>query len=108
MRPWVLLRHFELPFEEIRVSLFVEGFERELARYSPTLRVPVLIDGDTTVWDSLAIMEYVSEKFLAGRGLPGDMQQRAQCRSYCSDGLCRYSLAIADELQGQSKAGVYS
>ena len=85
MRPWVLLRHFELSFEEIRVPLFVEGFEQELARYSPTLRVPVLIDGDTTVWDSLAIMEYVSEKFLAGRGLPEDIQQRALCRSYCSE-----------------------
>ena len=85
MRPWLLLRHFEIPFEEIRVPLFVDGFEQVLARYSPTLRVPVLIDGDTTVWDSLAILEYVSEKFLAGTGLPEDMQQRAQCRSYCSE-----------------------
>lgn len=85
MRPWVLLRHFEIPFEEIRVPLFVDGFEKELAKYSSTLKVPVLMDGDSSVWDSLAIVEYVSEKYLAGAALPENLQQRAQCRSYCCE-----------------------
>lgn len=85
MRPWVLLKHFEIPFEEIRVPLFVEGFEEELASYSPSLKVPVLIEGDNKIWESLAIAEYVSEKYLAGKGLPRDLQTRAQCRAYCSE-----------------------
>lgn len=85
MRPWILLRHFEIPFEEVQVPLFIDGFEKELARYSPTLKVPVLIDGKFSIWDSLAILEYVSEKYLAGAALPEDLQQRAQCRSYCSE-----------------------
>ena len=85
MRPWLLLRHFEIPFEEIRIPLFEKGYRNELRKYSPTLRVPVLIDGDTTIWDSLAICEYISEKYIAGRALPKELHDRAVCRSYCAE-----------------------
>ncbi len=85
MRAWVLLRHFEVAFEEIRIPLFIDGYQDELRNYSPTLRVPVLIDGDNTVWDSLAICEYVSEKYLDGRALPENVERRARCRSYCCE-----------------------
>jgi glutathione S-transferase len=85
MRPWVLLRHFAIAFDEIRVPLFVEGYEKELAKYSPTLKVPVLLDGDSRIWDSLAIGETVSEKYLAGIALPEDLRARAECRSYCCE-----------------------
>ena len=61
MRPWLLLRHFKLGFKEIRIPLFVEGYQDRLRQYSPTLKVPVLIDEGQTIWDSLAICEYVSE-----------------------------------------------
>ena len=61
MRPWLLLRHFGVPFVEIDIALFTDGYQHELAQYSPTLRVPVLKEGDNTIWDSLAICEYVSE-----------------------------------------------
>jgi glutathione S-transferase len=44
MRPWLLLRHFKLGFKEIRIPLFVEGYQDRLRQYSPTLKVPVLID----------------------------------------------------------------
>ena len=70
MRPWLLLRHFELSFEEIRIPLFVEGYQDRFRQYSPTLKVPVLIDEGQTIWDSLAICEYVSEKYLDGKALP--------------------------------------
>ncbi len=85
LRPWLLLKHFELPFEEIKVALFTEGYQQELARYSPTLRVPALKDGKTSIWDSLAICEYVSEKYLAGRALPQAIEDRGLCRAYCSE-----------------------
>lgn len=85
LRPWLLLKHFDIPFEEIAIALFTEGYQQQLAQYSPTLRVPVLKDGDSTVWDSLAICEYVSEKYLQGTALPTNIEDRALCRAYCSE-----------------------
>ena len=97
MRAWLLLRHFQVPFEEIKVSLFSDGYRDVLAKYSPTLRVPVLIDATETIWDSLAICEYVSEKYLAGGALPRDLELRARCRSYCSEMHSGF-MAIRSEL----------
>lgn len=85
MRPWVLLRHFDIAFEEIRIPLFVPGYQDELQKYSPTRRVPILQDADLTVWDSLAICEYVSEKYLQGAGMPAALMNRARCRAYCCE-----------------------
>lgn len=85
LRPWLLLRHFQLDFEEIRVPLFVPGYQDELGRYSASQKVPVLLDDGITVWDSLAICEYISEKYTAGKALPEDQAERAICRSYCSE-----------------------
>jgi len=85
LRPWLLLRHFEVPFEEIGIALFTAGYQQKLAQYSPTLRVPVLKDGENTIWDSLAICEYLSEKYLQGAALPQNIDERALCRAYCSE-----------------------
>ena len=85
MRAWVLLTHFQLPFDEIRVPLFTADYQQMLARYSPSLKVPALIDGELTLWDSLAISEYVSEKYLEGAALPADQAARALCRAYCAE-----------------------
>ena len=49
LRPWLLLRHFGVPFVEIDISLFTDGYQQELEQYSPKLRVPVLKDGDNTI-----------------------------------------------------------
>ncbi|MCG8412648.1 MAG: glutathione S-transferase family protein [Pseudomonadales bacterium] len=85
MRPWVLLSHFNIVFDEVRIPLFTQDYQQELAKYSPSLKVPVLIDGDTTIWDSLAICEYVSEKYLGGAPLPSSAKERALCRAYCAE-----------------------
>ena len=85
LRPWLLLSHFDIPFEEIKVLLYEENTHQRLAEYSPTFKVPVLIDDKITVWDSLAICEYISETFLKGRGLPESPTDRAICRSYCAE-----------------------
>ena len=85
LRPWLLLTHYGVPFEEINIALFTAGYKEELAKYSPTLRVPVLKDGDSTIWDSLAICEYVSEKYLEGKAYPLDIEERGLCRSYCHE-----------------------
>jgi len=81
MRPWLLLKHFDITFEEIRIPLFTTTFEQELAAYTEANKVPVLHDGDIRVWDSLAICEYVSEQYLDGKGWPRDSLTRALARS---------------------------
>ena len=85
LRPWLLLSHFDIPFDEIKVLLFEENTHQRLAEYSPTFKVPVLIDTEITVWDSLSICEYISEAYLNHKGWPVAIEDRATCRSYCSE-----------------------
>jgi len=85
MRGWLALRAFGVAFEERRLPLETETFHREIAPLAPHRRVPVLIDGATTVWDSLAICEYADERFLDGRGWPTDRAARAMARSVCAE-----------------------
>ncbi len=85
LRPWLLARQAGIPFEEIRLRLGSEGFAAELHRYSPAGRVPVLVDGDITVWDSLAICETLAERFPRARLWPEDPKARAHARSICAE-----------------------
>jgi glutathione S-transferase len=91
MRPWVLMRGLNLPFEEIRLSftLGLEGpnarFNEAVRRYSPVGKVPVLIDGDLHVWDSLAIAEYLAERYPQAGVWPADSASRARARSNCAE-----------------------
>lgn len=81
LRPWLLLRQFDIAFEERMLLLDTPRFEAEIATWSPNRRVPALHDDGLLVWDSLAICEYVNETFLEGRGWPDDAALRAQARS---------------------------
>ena len=85
MRPWVLMRHFGLPFEEVMVRFDAmtadSRFKQRIAKITPTGRVPVLVDGDLVVWDTLAIAEYLAERFPAHALWPRDAKQRARARS---------------------------
>ena len=85
LRPWLALKAFGVPFEEIKLGLFTESFYTELAKYSPAGKVPVLVDGDINVWDSLAICEYLNENHLNNRGWPENKSLRAQARSYVAE-----------------------
>lgn len=84
LRPWLLLRHLGLAFEEIRLPLDTARFRDEIVRYSPARRVPVLLDGDLRVWDSLAICEYLDET-TGGRAWPEDAAARAHARSVSAE-----------------------
>ena len=80
LRPWLLLRQFELAFEEIALPLDTPEFFQRIGQYSPTARVPALhVDGEV-IWDSLAICETVNERWLAGRGWPARSAPRAAAR----------------------------
>ena len=89
MRPWVLLRHFGIAFDEVmhRFDSFEPGsqFRREMAALSPTGKVPLLVDGDLAVWDTLAIAEYLAETHPALPLWPRDRAQRARARSLSAE-----------------------
>ena len=84
LRPWILARHLGVPFEEIRLPLDTPRFREEIGRYSPSRRVPVLLDADLAIWDSLAICEYLSER-TGGAGWPTDAATRARARSISAE-----------------------
>jgi glutathione S-transferase len=89
MRPWLVLKEAGIPFEEtvMRLDYGVPDsvFKREIVKLNPAGRVPVLIDGDLVVWDSLAIVEYVAEKFPEKPLWPADPKTRARARSVVAE-----------------------
>ena len=88
MRPWVLMRQLGIPFEEVKLRFDFaphSPFRKEVARFSPAGQVPILLDDDFSVWDSMAIVEYLHDKF-PGKGVwPADMRERARARSLCAE-----------------------
>ena len=89
MRPWVLMTQAGIPFEEVMVRFdsFDAGsqFKTALAGVSPTGKVPVLVDGDLVVWDTLAIAEYVAEQYPELHLWPREAATRARARSVCAE-----------------------
>ena len=83
LRPWIAMKALEFAFDEKRVSLYVPGAREEILKYSPAGKVPTLIGGPTTVWDSLAILEYLAEK--QPRVWPKDKEERARARSVAAE-----------------------
>ena len=88
MRPWVLMTQLGLHFEEVKLRFdFSEGspFRQAVARVSPVGSVPVLVDDGFAVWDSLAIIEALHEKFPDAGVWPADARDRARARSLCAE-----------------------
>lgn len=85
LRPWIFLKQMGIPFREKRVPLFTDTTRAELEAYGSDYKVPILKDGDLIVWDSLAILEHLSEKHLNGNGWPGNADARAIARSVSSE-----------------------
>jgi glutathione S-transferase len=89
MRPWVLMKQAGIPFEErmVRFDAFDQDsrFKQEVRKVNPAGRVPVLVDEGLAVWDSLAIAEYLAEKFPERRLWPADARARARARSVCAE-----------------------
>lgn len=85
LRPWLLLTHHGIAFEERRIPLDTAAMPALMAQYTEANKVPVLNDGGLRIWDSLAICEYVSETFLAGRGWPEERSARARARSCAAE-----------------------
>ncbi|MFZ9429596.1 MAG: glutathione S-transferase family protein [Burkholderiaceae bacterium] len=89
MRPWVLMRECGIEFDEVMVRF--DGFDGDsrfkqvISALNPAGKVPVLVDGDLAVWDTLAIAEYVAERFAEKALWPHDREARARARSVCAE-----------------------
>ena len=83
LRPWLAIKQAGLPFEEIMIPLRDSQTKTEILKYSPSGKIPCLIDGQTVVWDSLAICEYLAEK--SPSLWPGDRKARAEARSIAAE-----------------------
>lgn len=109
MRPWLLLTQLQIPFEEEKLSFNDPDFKTRVLAVSPVGQVPVLMDGDVVIWDSLAIAEYLAEKF-PERGIwPRDPRARARARCICAEmhagfGALRDRLPMNCELRLQNVA----
>ncbi|MBD2626901.1 glutathione S-transferase family protein [Trichormus variabilis] len=85
LRPWLVMKHFNLPFQEIRVPLYTSDSLSQLQQYSPSGKVPVLLHDNETVWDSLAICEYLAETFPHLHCWPEDKSARILARSISAE-----------------------
>ncbi|GAC1561822.1 MAG: glutathione S-transferase family protein [Beijerinckiaceae bacterium] len=85
MRPWILLKHFGIPFEEIVVPLGRPETRAEILAHAPNGKCPSLRDGEVSVWDSLAIIEYVAETHPDLPIWPRDKAARALARSLSAE-----------------------
>lgn len=85
MRPWVALRQAGIPFRETVILLDTPTAREEKLAHSPAGKVPILHDGEVTVWDSLAICEYLAETHPEENLWPADPAARAQARSICAE-----------------------
>ena len=87
MRPWLAMRASNIAFEEVFIPLYTDNpaDKQRILGFTRSGKVPALIDGDVTVWDSLAIVEYVAERFPQARLWPEDRASRAHARSISSE-----------------------
>jgi glutathione S-transferase len=81
LRAWLALKQAAISFREIRIPLYTDQSRAEIKKYSPSGKVPALIDGGVTVWESLAIGEYLADKFPNKQLWPADPTARALARS---------------------------
>ena len=91
MRPWVLLKQFGIPFEEIMLKFESREWDDSIARLAPTRKVPTLWDGDVgavtsiAVWETIAIVEYVADRFSQFDIWPRDVAARAMARAISAE-----------------------
>jgi glutathione S-transferase len=85
MRPWLALRHTGAAFSETRISLYVPGSKEKLLQHAPSGKVPALKHGTLTVWESMAICEYLAERFPEAQLWPTALDARAEARAVSTE-----------------------
>lgn len=92
LRPWLLLRYHNVAFREIPIALNQPDTQKRIAEYSPSGKVPVLLNGPEKVWESLAICEYAAETLKLPAAWPSDVTLKYQARSLA----CEMHAGFAD------------
>lgn len=77
LRPWILLKYFKIPFEEVLIPLYEGNYKAEILKYSPYGKVPILVHGPVKVWESLAICQYLAEAFPQHKMWPQKIEEKA-------------------------------
>ncbi len=85
MRPWIALKAAKIPFGETVIPIYRPDSKEKLLAYSPAGRVPILLDDDMRVWESLAIIEYLADKFPGAGFWPDSPAARAHARAIASE-----------------------
>ncbi|WP_255991768.1 glutathione S-transferase family protein [Chitinolyticbacter albus] len=109
LRPWLVMKQAGIAFEETLVPLYQGDSKEQILRISPSGKVPALVDGDLVIWDSLAIVEYLAEKF-PGRGIwPADPAARAVARSVSAEmhaGFTQLRTHLSMDIRGRKTARI--
>jgi len=85
LRPWIAMKVAGIPFDEMVIPLYEPGSREAILKYSPSGKVPVLIEGDSHIWESLAILEYLAEKFPHASLWPTDAYARGHARAVATE-----------------------
>jgi glutathione S-transferase len=85
LRPWIAMKVAQIPFEEVVIPLYVPASAEHILKYSPAGKVPILIDRDDTVWESLAILEHLADRFPAAKLWPDDRRARSFARAAATE-----------------------
>ncbi len=85
LRPWIAMRNANLDFSDEVIPLYEPGSAERLAKYSPTGKVPVLLDGDMVIWESLAILDHLADRFPKAQLWPSDPKARAHARAVAAE-----------------------
>lgn len=85
LRPWLVMRAFDIPFEEIVLPLRLAASKEQVKKYSASGRVPALVMSDMTIWESMAIIEYLAESFPDRAIWPADRRARAHARAVANE-----------------------
>ncbi len=80
LRPWIAMKAAGIDFDEEVIPLYEPGSREQVLKHSPAGKLPVLIDGDVVIWESLAILEYLAEKFPRAALWPSDARARGHAR----------------------------
>jgi glutathione S-transferase len=85
LRPWIAMRHADIDFDEMVIRLYEPGSREKILSHSPSGKVPCLIDGDVTVWESLAILDYLADRFPETNLWPSDLKARGLARAVSAE-----------------------
>ncbi|QFT39817.1 MULTISPECIES: glutathione S-transferase [unclassified Vibrio] len=85
LRAWLIFSQYNLDVKVTKLALFTQEFYKTLEGITPTAKVPALVHQDVTVWDSLAILEFVNEQYLQGKAWPSAAVERAKARAIAAE-----------------------